>query len=85
MGMTELADEELSGRQPIVVEKEVELFRDFGYYYDERGIKRFGVIPTSETQELNTQDDEYDDPYRIETSDPRVYERLIPNGIYRRT
>ena len=81
--MTELADQELSGRQPVLVEKEVEQFQDYGYYYDERGIKRFGVIPTSKTFETNIQKNEYDDPYRIETSDPRLYERLVQNGIRR--
>jgi hypothetical protein len=25
--------------------KEVKTFEDFGYYIDERGYKRFGVIP----------------------------------------
>lgn len=83
VGMTELADQELSGRQPILVEKEVEQFQDYGYYYDERGIKRFGILPTSKTFETNIQKNEYDDPYRIETSDPRVYERLVQNGIRR--
>ena len=83
VGMTELADQELSGRQPVLVEKEVEQFQDYGYYYDERGIKRFGVIPTSKTFETNIQKNEYDDPYRIETSDPRLYERLVQNGIRR--
>ena len=77
VGMTELADQELSGRQPILVEKEVEQFQDYGYYYDERGIKRFGILPTSKTFETNIQKNEYDDPYRIETSDPRLYERLV--------
>lgn len=85
VGMTELADQELSGRQPVLVEKEVEQFQDFGYYYDERGIKRFGVIPTKKTPELNMQRNEYDDPYRVETSDPRIYEGLVQNGVYRRT
>lgn len=77
MGMMFLADQELSGRQPVLVEKEIEQFQDYGYYYDERGIKRFGIIPTSKTFETNIQKNEYDDPYRIETSDPRLYERLV--------
>ena len=67
----------------MLVEKEVEQFQDYGYYYDERGIKRCGVIPTSKTFETHIQKNEYDDPYRIETSDPRLYERLVQNGIRR--
>ena len=83
MGMTELADQELSGRQPSFVRKEVEQFRDFGYYYDEKGIKRFGIIPDRKPPEFDIQREEYNDPYRIETSDTRVYERLIQDGVYR--
>lgn len=81
MGMTELADQELSGRQPTNVVQEVEEFQDFGYYRDERGIKRFGVIPKVQKIEINIRKEEYDDPYRIESSDPRVYERALQNGV----
>lgn len=73
LGMTELADQELSGRQPINVVQEVEQFEDFGYYTDERGYKRFGVIPKKQNTQLNIYQQTYDDPYRIETSDPRLY------------
>ena len=31
------------------------------------------------------QRNEYDDPYRVETSDPRIYEGLVQNGVYRWT
>ena len=82
MGMTELADQELSGRQPVNVVQEVEQFEDFGYYVDERGIKRFGVIPKKVNIEINIRKEEYDDPYRIESSDPRVYERALRNGVH---
>lgn len=75
--MTELADQELSGRQPITVEKEIDEFEDFGYYYDERGIKRYGVIPNNKPTEIIMYKEEYDDPYRIETSDPRLYQGFI--------
>lgn len=81
LGMTELADQELSGRQPTLVEKEVEVFQDFGYYYDQDGIKRYGVIPTTPEYKPSITEEEYDDPYRIETSDPRVYERLVQSRI----
>ena len=73
LGMTELADQELSGRQPINVVQEVEQFEDFGYYTDERGYKRFGIIPKKPQLEYNINLKEYDNPYRIETSDPRLY------------
>lgn len=81
MGMTELADQELSGRQPVNVVQEVEQFEDFGYYVDERGIRHFGTIPKVQQIEINIRKEEYDDPYRIESSDPRVYERALRNGV----
>lgn len=83
LGMTFLADQELSGRQPINVTQEVEQFEDFGYYIDEHGYKKFGVLPKKVNIEINTQKYTYDDPYRIESSDPRVYEGIIQNGVYR--
>lgn len=76
LGMTFLADQELSGRQPTLVEKEVEQFEDYGYYYDEKGIKRFGIIPKQESF-IEYKFTEIDDPFRIETSDPRLYQRFI--------
>ena len=81
LGMTFLADQELSGRQPVNVIQEVEQFQDFGYYIDERGIKHFGIIPKKVNIEINIRKEEYDDPYRIESSDPRVYERALRNGV----
>ena len=81
LGMTFLADQELSGRQPINVVQEVEQFEDFGYYVDERGIRHFGTIPKQVNIEINIRKEEYDDPYRIESSDPRVYERALRNGV----
>jgi hypothetical protein len=53
MGMMFLADQELSGRQPTTVVKEVEKFQDYGYYRDENGIKHFGLIPKNENRQLN--------------------------------
>lgn len=73
LGMTELADQELSGRQPITVETQVEEFQDYGYYRDERGIKRFGMLPSKKDKEQLIAKFTYDDPYRFETSDPRLY------------
>lgn len=77
LGMCELADQELSSRQPTLVQKEVEEFEDFGYYIDERGYRRFGIIPKKPKLESNIDIESYDDPYRIETSDPRLYQRII--------
>ena len=43
--MTELGDEEMSVRHPSVKEPESVEFRDIGYYTDNEGKKRFGIIP----------------------------------------
>lgn len=44
-GMVELADEELMGQVPKVQERYKSEWKDIGYYTDEYGYKRFGVIP----------------------------------------
>lgn len=80
--MAELADQELSGRQPIKVEQDEEdVFQDFGYYKDEKGYTHFGVIPKKE-QSINVNIKYTDDPYRIETSDTRLYEEMSTSRIY---
>ena len=82
MGMAELADQELSGRQPIKVEQdEGDVFQDFGYYKDEKGYTHFGVIPKKE-QPTNLTIKYTDDPYRIEASDPRLYGGMSTSQIY---
>lgn len=82
LGMAELADQELSGRQPIKVEQdEGDIFQDFGYYKDEKGYTHFGVIPKKE-QPTNVNIKYTDDPYRIETSDTRLYEGVSTSRIY---
>jgi hypothetical protein len=43
--MAEIADEELSEVIPVAVEKISNNFKDIGYYIDENGHKKFGVIP----------------------------------------
>jgi hypothetical protein len=43
--MAEIADEELSEIIPAPAKPVSEKFRDVGYYRDERGIMRYGVIP----------------------------------------
>jgi len=49
VAMAELADEELQGVVPKVSRQEEDVFEDIGYYYDENGYKRFGVIPKRQT------------------------------------
>lgn len=75
LGMVELADQELSGRQPTTTEKEVQTFQDIGYYVDSDGYKRYGVIPKKQYFQEQIIYEEQFDPYRIETSDPRLYQR----------
>jgi hypothetical protein len=43
--MAEIADEELSDVMPKSIAPIQKEFRDVGYYFDERGYRRFGVIP----------------------------------------
>ena len=82
MAMAELADQELSGRQPFKAEEDVsDKFQDFGYYTDEYGYKRFGIIPQQEVLQ-NVEIKHTYDPYRIETSDSRLYERMSGSNIY---
>ena len=84
LGMVELADQELSGRQPTKVDKEVEEFQDIGYYIDEKGYRRFGAIPKKPIQQVLINQEKQDDPYRIETSDPRLLQNTVLGGFYRR-
>lgn len=72
--MVLLLDQDLSQRVPSTVVKEVREFEDFGYYTDENGYKRWGVIPKSD-KELILRDNrnEYD-PQGIDSSDPRHHQ-----------
>lgn len=74
MGMAELADEELGSIVPIKVIKEAEqTYEKIGYYTDERGYKRWGVIPGSgQSQQININSQFSDHGKR--TSDPRTWE-----------
>lgn len=73
MGMCELADEELSGITPKATIQEDVVSQDIGYYYDERGYKRFGVIPRNKIFTTNFK--QYTDPYDaiVRTSDSRYF------------
>lgn len=67
-----LADEELQGVVPKTLEVQKEADNDIGFYTDENGIKRWGVIPKQKKIEViyNHQSDFYDQ-YRVRTSNPR--------------
>lgn len=84
LGMVELADQELSGRQPTMIEREIEDFQDIGYYFDEKGYRHFGIIPKKQTQPVTINQEKQDDPYRIETSDPRLLQNTVLGRFYRR-
>lgn len=84
LGMVELADQELSGRQPTKVDKEVEEFQDYGYYINDKGYREFGVIPKKQSNQIVIKQEKNNDPYRIETSDPRLYENTVLDRLYRR-
>lgn len=84
LGMVELADQELSGRQPTKVDKEVEEFQDYGYYINDKGYREFGIIPKKQSNQIVIKQEENNDPYRIETSDPRLYENTVLDRFYRR-
>lgn len=76
MGMAELADEELSGITPKTVKAVDDTFQDFGYYYDENGIKHFGIIPKREKLTANFNPYARTDDYSyglVHSSDPRYY------------
>lgn len=41
----EIADEDMSGLTPTKISTNKNEWQDFGYYTDDNGYKRFGVIP----------------------------------------
>ena len=67
--MAEVGDEELNDILPKKVEVISKEFQDIGYYIDERGYRRFGVIPKVRQVEVKARWDLYDG--RNVTSDPR--------------
>ena len=82
LGMVFLLDQELSSRVPTEVKKEVEEFEDFGYYTDERGYKRWGVIPKPDKELLIRDNRNAYDPRRIDSSDPRHHQILAQSGVH---
>ena len=73
--MCELADEELGGVVATDIEPNDEnKFQDIGYYKDDKGIKRFGVIPKIEQPKIRIlQEFTNEIVNRNRTSDPRKY------------
>ena len=71
MGMAELADEELHDVSPRKTKNETSAFQDIGYYTDEYGIKRYGIIPTQCKYQTRSNNDfsKFSNFYR--TSNPR--------------
>ena len=70
MSMAEVADEELNDIIPKKVDNKSNEFKDIGYYIEEKGYKRFGIIPK---QNINSQVKATWDLYdgKNVTSDPR--------------
>lgn len=73
MSMAELADEELSGVVPKQIKQEDDTWDDIGFYIDENGCRRWGVIPRAQKPNIivNHKFDILDDNAGIRSSDPR--------------
>ena len=82
LGMVFLLDQELTQRVPSEVKKEVEEFEDFGYYTDERGYKRWGVIPKPDKELLIRDNRNAYDPLGIDSSDPRHHQMLAQSRVH---
>lgn len=74
LGMAMLADQELTGRVPVNIQTDDNEFQDFGYYIDENGYRKFGVIPKKSTSNIQYGGGQSYDPFRLETSDPRYHQ-----------
>lgn len=77
MGMAELADEELNIRSvvPKKTEPVQEVKAHLGFYYDERGYKRYGMIPNDNKPIPQYREESFYRNYEngIRSSDPRTY------------
>ena len=60
MAMAEIADEELNGIIPKSNKPISQDFQDIGYYKDEKGYTRFGIIPKKMQQTVFATWDNYD-------------------------
>lgn len=68
MQMAEIADEELSEVVPVAVKDMSNEFQDIGYYKDEKGYTRYGIIPKDNTPKAKVSWNLYDG--RRVTSNP---------------
>jgi hypothetical protein len=74
MQMTEIGDEAMTGITPIKQNNIQKEWKDFGYYTDSNGYRRFGVIPNKNKTKLQYNPNYYDDDTgTIRTSNPRIY------------
>ena len=74
MAMAWLADEELQGIVPKTVEEVKQTWQDIGFYTDQEGRRRYGVIPKQNNQILaNSNFGQLYDDNRIRTSNTRLY------------
>lgn len=74
LGMALLADQELTGRVPMIVQPVDEEFEDFGYYIDENGYRQWGVIPKQARNNVQYGGGQAYDPFRLDTSDTRYHQ-----------
>lgn len=71
--MALLADEELQGMVPKMVETKVDTWEQIGYYTDEQGRRRYGTIPKKNNQiPINNNFGQLYDDNRIRTSNTRL-------------
>ena len=74
MAMALLADEELQGIVPKTVEEVKQTWQDIGFYTDQEGRRRYGVIPKQNNHILaNSNLGQIYDDNRIRTSNTRLY------------
>lgn len=78
VAMALLADEELQGVVPKIVETVQNNWETIGYYTDQNGNRRYGVIPKQNNQILSNNNfgEVYDDN-RIRTSNTKLYQGYI--------
>lgn len=72
MGMAELADEELNGVVPRAVDNiTTDTFQDIGYYIDDKGYRRFGIIPKKNNYNIQVNSTFLSNQNMVKSSDPR--------------
>lgn len=69
--MVELADEQMGSVIPTKIKKATDVWEDVGYYIDEKGYKRWGIIPRQQPSNIVINDEPIDHGKR--TSDPRSW------------